>query len=66
MATKLKSYMVDARFEVWLSTEVKAASLEDALSGAKEMGIGDFMSEHEGTDIVDCTTLPGLGVREKW
>lgn len=66
MATKLKTYMVDMRFEVWFSTEVRAASIEDALAGAKEMGIADFVTEHKETEFVDCTLLPGLGVREKW
>ncbi len=47
---KLKTFSVDAAIGVWCGTEIKAASLEDAVAQSKNLKFGDFLS---GDDITD-------------
>ena len=65
-AGKRNKFVLTKRFEVWAEIEVYADNIEDALAKAKKMSFWDFFSPGPATEIIDATTLDGLGVREVW
>lgn len=68
MATKKCKlrFRIQHRLEVWISTVIEADSFEDALSIAKNMSLGDYYDEREGTELIDSNTLRGMSVGEEF
>ncbi len=60
---KVKSYTVNKRFTVWVSTKVVAEDLHDAVHKAEALKASDFMTFEE---LIDDTVLPGTSVAEDW
>lgn len=65
--TAQKTYNVERRIAVWVSSEIEAESFDAAVTKAKEMKESDFIqTTYEDDSFIDYEFLPGLGVRENW
>jgi len=51
--TKLHKYDVSHAVRIWTSTEITAASYDDALAKAREMKCDDLVTTDEGVSIND-------------
>ena len=65
MAKKSRqNFRVQHRIEVWVSRTIAADSFEHATEIARNMGLGDYYDERDGTELIDSTKLSGLSVAE--
>ncbi len=64
---KKKTFNVERRIEVWVSSDITADSFDDAVAKAKELKVEDFVqTSYEGDGFIDYNWLPGFGVRENF
>lgn len=63
---KLKEFKIQKRFQVWCETNIKAESLEQAISIGKAMGHHDFYEADSKTETIDIAPLDGFTVGESW